>query len=225
MITVNGWTLYTHPLFAGQIEKFTAAVGKSRAKDPDDHRSTANAKLFAAMRKLMFEVIPVDPARPKFGQGGTLGPSRRYWFRAKFGKGRFRLLFRYSSSAKIIIYAWVYDANTLRTYGSKSDGCAGHAHDPGARDCKVDGDTLGCFWHGIDAVSGPHRRIDGAPSDCRIANFCIAGIGALGLGHDEGRAAHVFNPACDHQASITTADCACSCSDCIKAGAAQAIHS
>ena len=124
MITVNGWTLYAHPLFLEQIEKLTTAVERAREKDPDAFASTANAKLLAAMRKLMFEVIPVDPTRPEFRQGGTLGPSRKHWFRAKFGGGRFRLFFRYSSSAKIIIYAWVNDANTLRTYGSKSDAYA-----------------------------------------------------------------------------------------------------
>jgi toxin YhaV len=132
MITVNpvlsgvegGWTLYAHPLFLGQIEKLTTAVERSREKDPKTYVSTANAKLLAAMRKLMFEVIPVDPTRPEFRQGGTLGPSRKHWFRAKFGGGRFRLFFRYSSSAKIIIYTWVNDANTLRTYGSKSDAYA-----------------------------------------------------------------------------------------------------
>jgi toxin YhaV len=124
MITVNGWTLYAHPLFLDQIEKLTVAVERAREKDTRTYSSTANAKLLAAMRKLMFEVIPVDPTRPEFRQGGTLGPSRKHWFRAKFGGGRFRLFFRYSSSAKIIIYAWVNDANTLRTFGSKSDAYA-----------------------------------------------------------------------------------------------------
>jgi toxin YhaV len=124
MITVNGWTLYAHPLFLGHIEKLTVAVERAREKDPKTYTSSANAKLLAVVRKLMFEVIPVDPTRPEFRQGGTLGPSRKHWFRAKFGGGRFRLFFRYSSSAKIIIYAWVNDANTLRTYGSKSDAYA-----------------------------------------------------------------------------------------------------
>jgi toxin YhaV len=124
MVTVNGWTLYTHPLFADQIERLTTAVEQSREKDPDGYSSTANAKLLAATRKLMFEAIPVDHARPEFRQGGTLGPSRKHWFRAKFGNGRFRLFFRYSSSAKIIIYAWVNDSNSLRTYRSKSDAYA-----------------------------------------------------------------------------------------------------
>ena len=124
MITVNGWTLYAHPLFLDQLERLTVTVERAAKKDPKGYASTANAKLLAAMRKLMFEVIPVDPTRPEFRQGGTLGPERKHWFRAKFGSGRFRLFFRYSSSAKIIIYAWVNDANSLRTYGSKSDAYA-----------------------------------------------------------------------------------------------------
>lgn len=36
----------------------------------------------------------------------------------------FRLFFRYSTSAKIIIFAWVNDETTLRTYGAKSDAYA-----------------------------------------------------------------------------------------------------
>jgi toxin YhaV len=124
MITINGWTLYAHPLFLSQIETLTSAVEKAAKKDPKSYTSTTNAKLLAAMRKLMFEAIPVDPTRPEFRQGGTLGPNRKHWFRAKFGGGRFRLFFRYSSSAKIIIYAWVNDASSLRTYGSKSDAYA-----------------------------------------------------------------------------------------------------
>lgn len=124
MVVVNGWTLYAHPLFLEQLEKLTAAVEKAAKKDPKGYQSTANAKLLAAMRKLMFEAIPVDPTRPEYRQGGTLGQARKHWFRAKFGAGRFRLFFRYSSSAKIIIFAWVNDAQTLRTYGSKSDAYA-----------------------------------------------------------------------------------------------------
>ena len=124
MITVNGWTLYAHPLFVEQLEALTKVVERARKKDLKDYTLTANAKLLAAMRKLMFEAVPVDPTRPEFRQGGTLGPNRKHWFRAKFGSGRFRLFFRYSSSAKIIIYAWVNDANSLRAYGSKSDAYA-----------------------------------------------------------------------------------------------------
>jgi toxin YhaV len=124
MITVNGWALYAHPLFLEQTEKLTKAVEKAKKKNPKDYQKSANVKLLAAIRKLAFEDIPVDPARPEYRQGGTLGQKRKYWFRAKFASGRFRLFFRYSSSAKIIVYAWVNDRDTLRTYGSKSDAYA-----------------------------------------------------------------------------------------------------
>lgn len=124
MSIVNGWNLYAHPLFLGQLERLTEAVAKKAKKDPKGYTSSADAKLLAALRKLVFEVVPVDPARPEFRQGGTLGPDRKHWFRAKFGGGRFRLFFRYSTSAKIIIFAWVNDRGTLRTYGAKSDAYA-----------------------------------------------------------------------------------------------------
>ena len=124
MLEVNGWQLFAHPLFLDQIEKLAAAVEKARAKAPRGWRKSANAKLLAAIRQLVFETIPQDPTRPEYRQGGTLGDTRKHWFRAKFGGGRFRLFFRYSSSAKVIVFAWVNDENTLRTYGSKSDAYA-----------------------------------------------------------------------------------------------------
>lgn len=124
MAVINGWTLYAHPLFLDQLERLTEAVAKKAKKDPKGYVASADAKLLAALRKLVFEVVPVDPARPEFRQGGTRDPDRKHWFRAKFGGGRFRLFFRYSTSGKIIIYAWVNDRATLRTYGAKSDAYA-----------------------------------------------------------------------------------------------------
>lgn len=124
MLEVNGWQLFAHPLFLDQIEKLAAAVEKAQIKDPRGWRKSANAKLLAALRQLVFETIPQDPTRPEYRQGGTLGDTRKHWFRAKFGGGRFRLFFRYSSSARVIVFAWVNDENTLRTYGSKSDAYA-----------------------------------------------------------------------------------------------------
>lgn len=124
MLEVNGWQLFAHPLFLDQIEKLVGAVEKARKKDPRTWRKSANAKLLAAVRQLVFETIPQDPTRPEYRQGGTLGDARKHWFRAKFGGGRFRLFFRYSSSAKVIVFAWVNDENTLRTYGAKSDAYA-----------------------------------------------------------------------------------------------------
>ena len=58
---VNGWTLYAHPLFLDQLEKLTAAVEKAREKDPDGYRSTASAKLLAALNRLVFRDHPPGP--------------------------------------------------------------------------------------------------------------------------------------------------------------------
>ena len=124
MAVVNGWSLFAHPLFLDQVEKLATAVETARLKDPGGYRQTANAKLLAALRRLMFETIPQDPTRAEYRQGGTLGKGRKHWFRARFGGQRFRLFFRYDSTAKVIIYAWVNDRETLRTYGARSDAYA-----------------------------------------------------------------------------------------------------
>jgi toxin YhaV len=124
MIVVNGWTLYAHPLLLDQLEKLTSAVEQARTKDPQDWARTANAKALAAVRSLIFETVPADPTRPEYRQGSTLGAARKHWFRAKFGDGRFRLFFRYDSRSKVIIFAWVNDDATLRTYGSRTDAYA-----------------------------------------------------------------------------------------------------
>ena len=68
----------------------------------------------------MEEVVPSDPARDEYRQGNTLGTAHRHWRRAKLGR-RYRLFFRYDSKAKVIVYAWVNDEQTLRSAGSKSD--------------------------------------------------------------------------------------------------------
>jgi toxin YhaV len=124
MVVVNGWTLYEHPEFIRQREKLEAVVEARRRKNPEGYGNSGDAKLLAAITKLMLEVIPADPAADAFRQGGTLGKARKHWFRAKFGNGRYRLFFRFSSGAKIIIYAWVNDENSLRTYGASTDAYA-----------------------------------------------------------------------------------------------------
>lgn len=120
-MVINGRTIFAHPLLLDQLDRATVAVETAAAADPDGYRRTAQAKLLAMMRKLIFETIPADPARPEYCQGDTLGNARKHWFRAKFGNGRFRLFFRYDSKAKVIIFAWVNDQDTLRTYGPKTD--------------------------------------------------------------------------------------------------------
>lgn len=123
-LVLNGWRVFAHPLLLDQLEKLATAVADAKGKQPDTWQGTASAKLLAALRQLIFETIPSDPTRPEYRQGETLGKDRKHWFRAKFGNGRFRLFFRYSSKDKAIIYAWVNDETTRRTYGSKTDAYA-----------------------------------------------------------------------------------------------------
>ena len=119
-LSVNGWSIFAHPLFLDQLEALIAAVEKARAKDPKAYKRKNAAKRLAAVAKLAFDVIPQDPSRPEYRQGGALGDDRRHWFRAKFFQ-QYRLFFRYSAAQRVIVYAWVNDDATLRAYDSASD--------------------------------------------------------------------------------------------------------
>ena len=116
-LKINGWTIYAHPLFLGQLESAVEAVEKARKNDPRGYKKKRAAKLLAAILKVAFEDIPSDPARDVYRQGATLGDEYKHWFRAKFLQ-QFRLFFRYQQSegAKIIVLAWVNDDSTLRAY-------------------------------------------------------------------------------------------------------------
>ncbi len=117
---INGWTLKFHPVFSEQYKKLIDDVEKLKTKDPEKYGSSPVAKLLANIQKLIYEVIPNNPASDEFQQGNTLGKTRRHWFRAKFNR-RFRLFFRFRTTEKIIIYCWVNDENTLRQSGAKTD--------------------------------------------------------------------------------------------------------
>ncbi|MDO1496533.1 type II toxin-antitoxin system YhaV family toxin [Pseudomonas putida] len=113
----HGWTLLFHDCVIEQMQKLYVAAQQN---DPIGFASNANVKLFRALSQLVLEIVPGEPARDEYRQGNTLGPEYRHWRRAKIGR-RFRLFFRYDSRAKVIVYAWVNDEQTLRASGSKSD--------------------------------------------------------------------------------------------------------
>jgi toxin YhaV len=119
-VVVNGWRLFTHPLFAQQLERLIAQVEALAAKDPTTYGDQPATKLLATIRRHILEIIPRDPNAPEFRQGNTLGEDNRHWFRAKFHE-RYRLFYRFSSRDKVIIYAWVNDENSLRKAGAKTD--------------------------------------------------------------------------------------------------------
>jgi len=120
ILVVNGWSLFAHPLFLDQVQALTAKVDAAKAKAPNTYKQKNSAKRLAAIAKLVLEVIPEDPARPEYRQGGTLGESHKHWFRAKFYQ-QYRLFFRFHAAQRIIIYAWVNDEDSKRAYGSGDD--------------------------------------------------------------------------------------------------------
>jgi toxin YhaV len=116
----HGWTLLFHECLVEQLRKLKAAVDRAESADPKTFQTNANVKLFRALGQVILETVPSDPSREEYRQGNTMGSTYRHWRRAKVGR-RFRLFFRYDSKARVIVFAWVNDEQTLRSSGSKSD--------------------------------------------------------------------------------------------------------
>jgi len=119
-LAIHGWTVFAHPLFMSQVEALVEQVEALRKKDPTGYVKKNATKRLAAIARLAFDVIPQDPTRAEYRQGGTLGDDRKHWFRAKFFQ-QYRLFFRYHAAAKMIVYAWVNDDDTKRAYESSDD--------------------------------------------------------------------------------------------------------
>jgi toxin YhaV len=117
---IHGWTVFAHPLFIAQVERLAQQVEAHKQKDPTGYVKKNATKKLAAIARLAFDVIPQDPTRAEYRQGGTLGEERRHWFRAKFYQ-QYRLFFRYHADAKLIVYAWVNDDDTKRVYDGNDD--------------------------------------------------------------------------------------------------------
>jgi toxin YhaV len=114
------WQLYVHPAFSGPFDALTGEVERLAAADPKGYVEHPKAKLLKRIVDIIESEIPRDPGAAEYALGNTLGPAYRHWRRAKF-LGRFRLFFRYSSEARVIIYAWVNDENTWRKAGGRND--------------------------------------------------------------------------------------------------------
>jgi toxin YhaV len=119
-LVIHGWTVFAHPLFLAQIEALAQQVDTFKRKDPTGYKKKNASKRLAAITKRAFDVVPQDPTRPEYRQGGTLGENHKQWLRAKFLQ-QYRLFFRYHASSKVIVYAWVNDEDTKRTYESSDD--------------------------------------------------------------------------------------------------------
>lgn len=65
-------------------------------------------------------MIPQDPSRPKYRQCGTLGSDHKHRFRAEIFQ-QYRLTFRYHAPSKVIVFAWLNNEHTKRTYECTDD--------------------------------------------------------------------------------------------------------
>ena len=119
-LVIHGWTVFVHPLFLAQLEALAQQVEALKQKDPIGYTQKNASKRLAAITQLAFDVIPQDPTRPEYRQGGTLGDDRKHWFRAKFFQ-QYRLFFRYHVQAKVIVLVWVSDEDSKRAYESSDD--------------------------------------------------------------------------------------------------------
>jgi len=119
-VVINGWSIFAHRLFLDQVEAPIRRVEALQTRDPIGYVRKNDSKRLAAIFKVAFEAIPQDPTRVEYRQGGTRGDAYKHWFRAKFFR-QYRLFFRYHVQTRIIVYAWVNDADTKRAYGSGDD--------------------------------------------------------------------------------------------------------
>ena len=119
-LVIHGWTIFAHPLFLAQMEVLVQQVEALKQKDPHGYVKKNASKRLAAITILAFDVIPQDPTRPEYRQGGTLSDDHKHWFRAKFFQ-QYRLFFRYHAPSKVIVFAWVNDDATKRAYESSDD--------------------------------------------------------------------------------------------------------
>ena len=119
-LVIHGWAVFAHPLFLEQLEALAQQGEALKQKDPVGYVKKNATQRLAAITKLAFDVIPQDPTRPDYRQGGTLGEDHKHWFRAKFFQ-QYRLFFRYHAPSKVIVFAWVNDEDSKRAYESSDD--------------------------------------------------------------------------------------------------------
>ena len=112
-LVFKGWSIYAHPIFLDQLNGLIKEVETRKVRAPKTWKKKNCTKRLAAIFKLITELIPTDPGALQFRQGKTLGGNRKHWFRAKFFQ-QYSLFFRFESTSKVIVLAWVNDEENLR---------------------------------------------------------------------------------------------------------------
>lgn len=120
----NGWEIWFSDIFDARWRQTREQVKHLKTTlTAADFLAHPEVKLFAALVKIVHDLVPSDPEASQFLLGNTLGTQHRSWRRVKGNglPGRMRLFFKFSASRKVIVFAWLNDARTLRKQGDASD--------------------------------------------------------------------------------------------------------
>ncbi len=120
---IKGWQIYYVRPFAAALDELEAEVIALAEKNPADYKAHPKTRLLASLYKAITATVPANPDHADFRLGKTLGSQYANWRRVKRGMPeRYRLFFRFASKpAKLIVFVWFNDADTLRKAGSKTD--------------------------------------------------------------------------------------------------------
>jgi len=116
------WKKLWHPIFEDKYLALLTLVECEIEKDPEHFYESKIYKFFECVTDCIQNRIFISPTSPDFVLGNTLGKENRDWRRAKKGMpNRYRLFFKYSTTAQSIVLAWFNDEDTLRKANSKTD--------------------------------------------------------------------------------------------------------
>lgn len=116
------WKILFFKAFRKRLEQLKDDVKTISIKDPQNYKHHKKTKFLAAVYYLIFTDIKSNPHDPKFLLGNYLGKEYRMWKRAKNSlPARHRLFFRFNTTEKAIVIAWLNDEFTLRKEGASTD--------------------------------------------------------------------------------------------------------
>ena len=77
MLTINGWTVLSHPLFLDQWEKLIEAVEALQTKKLENYQKSAEAKLLAALVHLAGTGFALSSATAVSGSSSAIAAPAR----------------------------------------------------------------------------------------------------------------------------------------------------
>lgn len=115
---MSSYYLKCHDFFDGKVHYLKDQVKELKNKlSREEYVQHEIVKFAARIRNATLNIIPQDPNNRGYLLSGELKKFRRY----KQGLQRYRIIFCFSTTPKIIIYLYLNDTFHLRKQGDKSD--------------------------------------------------------------------------------------------------------